>query len=583
MRDIQQKKRFDYKDLPDMASIVADAAKISSEITIGTTLFMAEHGVQSEGEYKRKMAEQGHVMKHSHIGWNSWDQTARGVEAIYNELQRRGSYIDRYGYCLDWVMGVPADKRHLLAVGTGLTFNSPEEWARAGQVVPVQPHFGDHMIASCNSLENTRFGLSAGITTIGNISHYYTYEYPGVEMERERVIDMLKAIAVMGNFRDQGTIIHSNLDDGFGAQYHDLANLVGWARMERYLVEDLLGGGLSHCFGNLFSDPILRIIFNRAMSEINNTDTPGSMIYGNTIDFGFDYDRNFGALSSFTLADCMGQMDTPSGHAVTVIPVTEAARVPSVKEIIQGHMTVDMMFEKARFYAPFINWEKVEAEKNILVACGKIFFERVLNGLDDLGIDITHAGEVFGALKAIGAEQLEEHFGVGQADKQAMRGRWPVRPTNIVATIMKKQDDVCAKVKVPVLEGCLDGHRVIVASTDVHEFGKEIVKNVMLKAGATIFDLGSNVPTTEILETMIETESRHIVISTFNGIALSYAQELVKGLRERNLSATIVMGGLLNENLEGSELPVDVTKQLKELGVQCDNVAENLVEVLLAS
>lgn len=43
------------------------------------------------------------------------------------------------------------------------------------------------------------------------------------------------------------------------------------------------------------------------------------------------------------------------------------------------------------------------------------------------------------------------------------------------------------------------------------------------------------------------------------------------------------MGGLLNENLEGSELPVDVTKQLKELGVQCDNVAENLVEVLLAS
>lgn len=246
-------------------------------------------------------------------------------------------------------------------------------------------------------------------------------------------------------------------------------------------------------------------------------------------------------------------------------------------------MTVDMMFEKARFYAPFINWEKVEAEKNILVACGKIFFERVLNGLDDLGIDITHAGEVFGALKAIGAEQLEEHFGVGQADKQAMRGRWPVRPTNIVATIMKKQDDVCAKVKVPVLEGCLDGHRVIVASTDVHEFGKEIVKNVMLKAGATIFDLGSNVPTTEILETMIETESRHIVISTFNGIALSYAQELVKGLRERNLSATIVMGGLLNENLEGSELPVDVTKQLKELGVQCDNVAENLVEVLLAS
>lgn len=583
MAHLQLKKKFEYKDLPDMASILADATRIASEITIGETVFMKEHGVRSEAEYKRRMADQGQVMKHTHIGWNSWDSTARGMEKIYAELTSRGSHIDRFGYSLDWVMGVPVEKRHLLPVGTGLTFSSPEEWARAGQIVPVQPHFGDHMIASCNSVENARFALNAGVTTIGNISHYYTYEYPGVDMEQERVIDMLKAIAVMGRFRDQGTIIHSNLDDGFGAQYHDLANLTGWAIMERYLVEDLLGGGMGHCFGNLFSDPMLRIIFNQAMWEINRTKTPGSMIYGNTIDFGFDYNRNFGALASFTLADCMGQVDTPTGHAVTVIPVTEAVRVPSADEIIEAHMTVDMMFEKAQFYQPFLSWEKVRAEKNILVACGRIFFERVLNGLDDLGIDITHAGEVFAALKDIGAEQLERYFGIGESDKAAMRGRKPVRPTNIVATIMKKQDDVAAKVTVPVLEGSLDGYRVIVGSTDVHQFGKEIVKSILTKAGATVFDLGSNVPTSEIFDTMVETQSRHIVISTFNGIALSYAEELVSGLHQRGLDALVIMGGLLNENRDGSDLAVDVTDDLRQLGVQCDNVAEKLVEVILAS
>ncbi len=300
--DIKLDKKFEFKDLPDMKSIMDEVNKIASDLTIGETLFMKENNVRSEGEYKKKMAEKGHVMKHSHIGWNSWDATAKGTEYIYNELKKRGSYIDRFGYCLDWVMGVPEDKRHLLPVGTGLIFKTKEEWARIGQVVPVQPHLGDHMIGSLNSLENTKFALEAGVTTIGNVSHYFTYEYPGIEMEKERVIDMIKGIALMGKFREQGTIIHSNVDDGFGAQFHDLANLVGWCIIERYIAEELLGGGLCHCYGNLFSDPILRMTFNLAMKDINKTKTPGSMVYGNTIDFGFDYDRNYGALASFSMA-----------------------------------------------------------------------------------------------------------------------------------------------------------------------------------------------------------------------------------------------------------------------------------------
>ena len=71
--------------------------------------------------------------------------------------------------------------------------------------------------------------------------------------------------------------------------------------LERYIVEDLMGAGLGHCFGNLFSDPMLRIIFNRAMGKINTHNTPGSMIYGNTIDFGPNFARNFGAMASFSM------------------------------------------------------------------------------------------------------------------------------------------------------------------------------------------------------------------------------------------------------------------------------------------
>ena len=111
--------------------------------------------------------------------------------------------------------------------------------------------------------------------------------------------------------------------------------MTGWAMMERYLVEELLGGRLSHCFGNLFSDPILRIIFLMVNNAINKYQTPGSMMYGNTIDFSSDYDRNYGALCSFVLADSCAELLFPSGHAVTPIPITEAIRIPSADEIIQ--------------------------------------------------------------------------------------------------------------------------------------------------------------------------------------------------------------------------------------------------------
>lgn len=577
-------RRFNEKNLPDMDSMRAKAKQRFAGITLGKTLFMEAKGVNSEGEYKRRCMADGHIMKHTHIGWNSWDATAKGFETIYSKLTATGSYIDRFGVCLDVVMGMPPELRHKIPVGTGLMFNTPEEWAAVGQIVPVQPHFGDNMIGSLNGLENACMALRAGVTTIGNVSHYYSYEYAGIEMEEKRTEDMVTALMLMGNVHASGVdvIVHSNLDDGFGSQFHDLVNLVGWAMLERYIVEDLIGARMGHCFGNLFSDPILRIIFNCAMSTINTYGTPGSMIYGNTIDFGFDFARNSGAMSSFILGDALGQIQFPSGHAICPIPVTEAARIPSVDEIIEAHRVVDIMLEKAPMYAPFINWEKVRAEAEILTTCGRIFYERVLNALSDMGVDITHAGEVFAMLKCIHPRQLEERLGAGQYEKTAMRCRVPVRPTNIIKTINNLTRGLIAKLDNIEKSKPLENIKIIVCATDIHEFGKEICKSLCLEAGADVFDLGSQVSTEEIVDAIRETESSVLLISTFNGIALSYAKETVATLKKHNISIHIFMGGLINENQDGSDLPVDVSKDVERLGIYCVPEAETLIERIKA-
>lgn len=395
-------------------------------------------------------------------------------------------------------------------------------------------------------------------------------------MEEYRTIDTMKAIAIMGHFREQGTIIHSNLDDGFGAQFHDLANLVGYARLERYIVEDLLGAGMCHCFGNLFSDPVIRIIFNCAMGKINKYDTPGSMIYGNTIDYNYDIPHNFGAMASFSMADAIGQMHYPSGHAVCPIPVTEAMRVPSADEIIEAHHTVDMMIEKAKHYGDYMDYEKIQSEADILVTCGNVFFERVLNGLDSMHIDINHAGEVLAALKAIGVDQLETNFGVGLKKENVMRGRVPVRPTSIIQIINLQQEDVMAKIT-NLEEKPLTGVNIVIGATDVHEFGKELCKNVLSSAGANVFDLGATISIDELADTVIETESKVAVISTYNGIALSFARDMLKKFEEEHIEIPVIMGGRLNENMEGSELPVDVSEQIAGYGINVDNDASTMV------
>lgn len=578
---IQMNKRFEYKGLPDMKTLRAEADRLSKDITIGTTLFMKKHNVKSEAEFKKKCMKNGYIAKHSHLGYTTWEKTAEAMIKIYEELEKRGTTVDRFGIAFDQNMGLPEHLRKGQIKGISLMLNSEEEWLQIGQVVPVQPHMGDMVLGTPNSIYNTIMSLRAGATTVGNVTHYWCQEYPGLELEELRTIETTTALMIMSNFADQGAVVHSNVDDGFGGQMQDMANLAGLARIERYYMEELCGVNMSHCFGNMFSNPMSRIIFNLAMSDYaeQTHNSVGTLIYGNTVGYGFDLDNNMGVLSSYVLADIVGQIYKPTGHAIAAVPITEAMRIPNVEEIVQAHRIVDKMIDKAPIYAEYINWEKILAEKEILKTGGQLFFERVMNGLDGLGVDITHAGEIMAAIKAIGPYQLEEAFGVGRADKEALRGRRPLRATNVVMDLRAQQQEVINRIG--DVSGNLENVKIVLASSDQHEFGKDLVKGVMNSAGAKVFDLGFTVAPFEIADTLIETESKVLLVSTHNGFAYSYAKEVVNELENRGIKDILfIMGGLLNENPEDGVLAVDVSDKLREMGINVDNDIDKMVDTI---
>jgi len=561
------------EDLPSLSEIKERARQVSKDWTIGRSPFMDAYGVNSEWEYKERCKKEGRIMRHAHIGYNSADQTIEAIKRIYEELDKAGYRLDRFGICLDCQMGVPAEQRDLIPRGAGLVFDSPDQWIEIAQAVPVMVHFGDNMIGTLNSLENLRCAFAAGGTTIGNASHYYTYEYLFPYDLNKRTIDTVTGFAIMAQYKDRGMLVHSNLDDGFASLFHDVTSSLGWAKLETYIVSDLLGARLGHCFGNLYSDPALRIAFSFALDDVHGNDSCGSMIYGNTTDFQQDFRKNHAVISGYLLGDLIGQIHRPTGHALNAVPVSEAARIPSPEEIMDAQIMSNELERYARLAEPYYNWDRITALEQKLVTGADVFFDRTLEGLDSMGIDIKNPAELMLSMKKLGPAYLEEHFGAGMMTD---KGRKPVWPTDMTRRISRIREESLQKIS----KDSLDGTTAVVSSTDVHEFGKEVVKDVLTTAGAKVYDLGTDVSPEEIAETAVETDAAYICVSTYNGIALTFARRLLEVLSKNQVSCPVFMGGMLNENQENGSLPVDVTGKLKDLGVICTKTADEIVDVM---
>lgn len=96
-----------------------------------------------------------------------------------------------------------------------------------------------------------------------------------------------------------------------------------------------------------------------------------------------------------------------------------------------------------------------------------------------------------------------------------------------------------------------------------------------------LVDVGGATPVEEFADTLIETGSKFLVVSTYNGMAYSFAKAMAEKLKELHLEdVKFLMGGRLNEAIEGADLPEDVSARLAEMGINVDNDAEAIVNTI---
>ncbi len=570
--------------LPDSAEVMARGAALAADVQVGRCAFLNHHGVASEADFKRASAQAGNVTLHAQIGFRDPDKTRRAWREIWEASADRGSRVDRYGVCLDWSMGYPRGHRQKGLRGTGLILNEEEDFAALTALAPVAPHFGDFVMGFPAAVENTVAALRAGSTAIGNLGQYFTFRLPGHDDDIGDTEATLVAMALCAA-QPVDILIHSNLDDGFAALFTDLACTLGAVLIERHIVEDLIGGGVAHCYGHTFSEPEKRLAFQAALSRV--APGPGSMVYGDTVSYRGDGPENFAALATYLSIDIAGQRRGGTGHAITPIPITEASRIPDIDETVDAIAFAGRLAERLDGAPALFDFAAADAVADQLVTGAETFKTRVLHGLEEAGVNPSDPVEMLLALRRVGAKRLEEAFGPGAETPSARRGRQPILLASTIAALEQAADEAIAAMtetdRAAIDEADLT---ICVSASDVHEYGKILLTETLHRLGVACVDAGVHAEPANVATLAVGADA--VAISTYNGVALDYLRRIKAALGAAGLDIPVLIGGKINQVPDGTNtsLPVDVSSELATEGaIVCrsiDDLGPQLAAIALA-
>jgi len=560
---------FPEQHLPDAGILRGRGEDLARDWRVRPCGFLNAFGHASEADYKRAAVAEGRIMQHAQIGFRDLEKSRRAWAAVHEACDRQAVRVDRYGICLDWSMGVERAHRGDAQRGTGLILNGIEEFVALTEPAPVAPHFGDFVLGFPAAIENVQGALAAGATSIGNLGQYFTFRLHGHDDDLKATEATLVALHLIAA-QDVPVLVHSNLDDGFAALFADMASSLGAVLLERHIVETLVGGTVSHCWGHHFSDPVGRLAFHLALATVS--DQPGTMIYGNTTSYRGSDGANYASLSNYLMTDIQGQMMRPTGHAINPVPVRENQRIPDTDEIVEAQLFAGRLLQHATAFQPLMDPGRAEDRAERIVAGGRAFFHRVLSGFDAIGIDTSNPFEMLLALRRIGGRRLEQEFGAAAAE----RVRSPIldETADMVASGLGRVDPADREMLAQWRP------RVLVASSDVHEHGKLVVENLLAACGVSVVDGGASLAPSDLAQKAMAEGVDAIALSTYNGIALDFFNQLCA---ELNGTLPILIGGRLNQISDGSNssLPVDVTERLRDRGALICDTVEAAVPALL--
>jgi methylmalonyl-CoA mutase cobalamin-binding domain/chain len=570
-------------DLPDGREAVAEGRALASGVERARSLFCEANNVGSEREWRERARAEGFACTCMNIGLATWADTREALDLIHEDALSRGVRPpDRFNLIAERRMGLPKDKRAQAPQETGPALWSEQDWWDLAHTVPIQPEAADNMIGGPGSVDNALDALRVGITHIGVLSQY-TWRWPYWDDEVGQTLAVLTAAGLLAAFKAEGVCFDSYLEDGYPGVFHDYANYVGWAMLERYISEELIGAAYSCSWGGLTQDPVVKSAVTLALHAVNPDQVPAGFVQGDTIGNTPDFDANLAVLSTDVLFMKLVDSRYRLGGAPIAVPVTETERIPSWEEVATVQTISRRLEEYVPLVDPVVEWGRIEALRDDLVAGGRRFFTAAIEGLGSAGIDVRDPAQLLLVLKRLGSSRCEELFGAGEPSEEFPRGRRPVLQTDLVKSTMAEREKLLAELRGRGQEEAIRGMKVLVTSTDVHEFAEFLLTSALAAVGTEVIDFGINRDPEDIVKAVVETDADAIVVTTHNGVARSFGQRLVGALGQaQTREVPVFMGGVLNEDIDGSEIPIDVRADLNASGIETPGTIDRLVDALIA-
>jgi len=553
--------------------LLQEGIELGKTIKAGRSGFIrSQQTYANHMEYKKDLARQGKIYFNILLGLATLEGQIEAIKEIYAFTQRTGLEVNCVQAIPSGLVALPREYREKAPATTSFEMFEMEDYEAQASAAPLDITFNDYHLFSPNAVENTIFALQSGSPRIGDMTQFF-WSYAGFDDEEKRLSDVVKAMGIVASKRDEMFAAETYLDDGYPGYFLDCASYVGYALLEHYICTKLCGARYTISFGGLLSENDTRAGVAMALDKLMSTEEQPVLTYLNSstnLQWDHDIHGNYGISVSEFLFEMLVEKKYHMSLGINPVSITEKIKVPTLEELMNILSAAKRTEEKAEEWLPYFNFEPLEKMRDVMAEEGRKFFENVLEGFKEAGIDTEDPLELLMVLKNMNPIRFEQmfHSSTYGTDNQEIK---PLYPTVLGRQTLEMKEEIVAELLQQGNKDVLKGKKVVAASGDAHTYGLVLVEGVLNDMGAEVINGGVDMDPVDMLDLADEENIRFIGISCHNGQALDYGRQILELAKKRRKDYWIFMGGKLNAILSGDSEPVEIGDKLMEMGIHAEN------------
>jgi len=553
--------------------LLQEGIELGKTIKAGRSGFIrSQQKYANHMEYKKDLARQGKIYFNILLGLATLEGQIEAIKEIYAFTQRTGLEVNCVQAIPSGLVALPREYREKAPATTSFEMFEMEDYEAQASAAPLDITFNDYHLFSPNAIENTIFALQSGSPRIGDMTQFF-WSYAGFDDEEKRLSDVVKAMGIVASKRDEMFAAETYLDDGYPGYFLDCASYVGYALLEHYICTKLCGARYTISFGGLLSENDTRAGVAMALDKLMSTEEQPVLTYLNSstnLQWDHDIHGNYGISVSEFLFEMLVEKKYHMSLGINPVSITEKIKVPTLEELMNILSAAKRTEEKAEEWLPYFNFEPLEKMRDVMAEEGRKFFENVLEGFKEAGIDTEDPLELLMVLKNMNPIRFEQmfHSSTYGTDNQEIK---PLYPTVLGRQTLEMKEEIVAELLQQGNKDVLKGKKVVAASGDAHTYGLVLVEGVLNDMGAEVINGGVDMDPVDMLDLADEENIRFIGISCHNGQALDYGRQILELAKKRRKDYWIFMGGKLNAILSGDSEPVEIGDKLMEMGIHAEN------------